>query len=148
MGEYTIKRIERFKDEHKWLSNFAACAIELGGVEYPSVEHAYMSAKSDKKEWKIFCATEPKAGKVKRASKGIVLVDNWFNIRVQVMTMCLIQKFSQEPYRSKLIETAGIELIEGNTWGDDFWGFDINRKRGRNILGNTIMFIREELINA
>ena len=69
--------IEHFKsDEYSWLSNFAPCKIILDGIEYASVEHAYISTKSDNQEWKIFCKNEPKAGKVKRASSDITLVNH------------------------------------------------------------------------
>ena len=37
--------IKEFKGDYRWLSNFTPCKIELDGFIYPSVEHAYMSAK-------------------------------------------------------------------------------------------------------
>ena len=38
--------IKEFRGEYAWLSNFASVPITLDGIQYPSVEHAYMSAKS------------------------------------------------------------------------------------------------------
>lgn len=46
--------IREFQGEYRWLSNFAPVLIKLDGI-YPSVEHAYMSAKSDDMKWKLFC---------------------------------------------------------------------------------------------
>ncbi len=42
--------IEAFTDEYKWLSNFYPCDIEIGRKIYPTVQHAYMSAKCNDKE--------------------------------------------------------------------------------------------------
>ena len=47
--------IVQFRDEFAWLSNFTPAKIKLYGFNYPSVEHAFMSAKSDDLEWKKFC---------------------------------------------------------------------------------------------
>ena len=69
-------------------------------------------------------------------------------IRVDVMRQLLEQKFEQEPYRSLLLETGHIYLIEGNTWGDTFWGVDLETGEGTNVLGNLIMEIRRALTNA
>jgi predicted NAD-dependent protein-ADP-ribosyltransferase YbiA (DUF1768 family) len=38
-----------------------------------------------------------------------------------------------------------MELIEGNYWGDIFWGIDMNLDEGQNILGRLIMKIRKEI---
>ena len=48
--------VESFRGEHRYLSNFQAVKIIFEGIEYPSTEHAYMSAKSDSMEWKSKCA--------------------------------------------------------------------------------------------
>lgn len=48
--------IREFQKEYRWLSNFAPVAVRYKGITYPSVEHAYMSAKSEEKSWKKFCA--------------------------------------------------------------------------------------------
>lgn len=48
--------ISEFQGNFRWLSNFAPCKIILDGIEYPSVEHAYMSAKSSERSWKLFCS--------------------------------------------------------------------------------------------
>ena len=44
--------ILEFQGEYRWLSNFSPCEIILDGITYKSVEHAYMSAKSENEEWK------------------------------------------------------------------------------------------------
>jgi ribA/ribD-fused uncharacterized protein len=138
--------IGEFKNEYRWLSNFAPCCIILDNAEYQSVEHAYMSAKSDDKEWKHFCQTEQKASSVKKASADISLIDDWTSKRVEIMNQCLCQKYAQDPYKSLLIATQAEYLQEGNNWEDKFWGVCLETNEGENILGKLIMEIRARLI--
>lgn len=138
--------ISEFQGEYRWLSNFYPCTIILEGIKYPSVEHAYMSRKSDSELWKDFCSTTISPEEVKKASRRISLIPGWEGIRVEVMRECLIQKYSREPLRSKLVVTGSQILQEGNWWGDRFWGVDIKTGVGENNLGKLIMEIRERLI--
>ena len=141
-----MNKITEFKDEYRWLSNFSPVSIELDEIEYPSVEHAYMSAKSDNEYWKNYCSNKNNtAGEVKRASKTIILVDNWDEIKLSIMEECLMQKFTQEPYMTNLINTKNVEIEEGNRWGDKFWGICLKTNVGENNLGKLIMKIRKEL---
>ncbi|MBK7407433.1 MAG: NADAR family protein [Saprospirales bacterium] len=138
--------IAMFKGQYKWLSNFTLCEINYQGTRYASVEHAYMSAKSDDPEWKEQCADpDIKPGKIKYMSREITLLENWHDIRVEVMRECLEQKFTQEPFRTWLLETGDEYLQEGNYWGDSFWGFDMETRQGENLLGKLIMEIRDRL---
>ncbi len=138
--------ISEFQNEYRWLSNFAPVCIVLDGVEYPSVEHAYMSAKSDVAVWKAFCAsTEIPPKWVKRMSGLIQINPNWEFLKLDVMKACLTQKYNTEPFRTKLIATGDEYIQEGNTWGDTHWGFCLETNTGENILGRLIMEIRKIL---
>ena len=138
--------ITEFQNEYRWLSNFAPVKIKLDGLEFPSVEHAYMSAKSDDVEWKKFCSNQNnKAGDVKRQSRNITLKKDWNEIKLKVMKECVNQKFSQEPYRTKLLETGTQHIQEGNRWNDKFWGVCLKTNKGENHLGRLIMDVRSAL---
>lgn len=139
--------ITEFQGEYRWLSNFWPARVELDGMTYPSVEHAYMAAKSPAPEWRHFCASTAHPGVVKRASRDIVLVQGWDGLKISVMAALLRQKFATEPMRSKLIATGSAHLQEGNRWGDRFWGVDLrlDPPRGQNVLGQLLMQIRSEL---
>ena len=137
--------IIEFKNEFRWLSNFVEVEIEYEGKRYKSVEHAYQSAKSMDREWKKFCASDVSPGKVKRASRRIEIRDDWEAIKKSVMKNLLIKKFSDERYRSLLLTTGDTYIIEGNTWGDTFWGVDLYSGEGENILGLMIMEIRSSM---
>jgi len=138
--------IKEFQGSYRWLSNFAPVKIILENIEYQSVEHAYMSAKSDDKDWKIFCSNiQNTAGDVKRRSKTIKLKEDWNNIKLEIMFECLKQKFSQEPYKTKLLETKNDYIQEGNNWNDKFWGVCLKTNKGENNLGKLIMKIRDNV---
>ena len=96
--------IKEFQGEYRWLSNFYFCRIVLDGVEYPSVEHAFMSAKSDDENWKEFCSDPRNSPSiVKKEGKKVKLIENWDNIKFNIMKECLIQKFNQEPFKSNFL---------------------------------------------
>ena len=131
-----------FKDEFRWLSNFTECKVEFDGDIYSSVEHAYQAAKTfDLAKRKLI--RESTAGKAKQIGKTIELVPDWEQIKLEVMRDLLMQKFSQEPFRSQLIATGDCFIEETNWWGDVFWGVCCGK--GLNHLGRMIMDIRADL---
>lgn len=139
-------KISRFDGEYRWLSNFAPVSIYINNFNYPSVEHAYMSCKSDSVLWKIYCSSSANPPSyVKRESFKQKLVDDWDNIKSDVMLNCLRKKFSDPHYSELLLSTGDVELEEGNWWGDDFWGICLKKGTGRNVLGKLIMRVRDEL---
>ena len=141
--------ITEFKGAYSWLSNFAPCAISYKERMYASVEHAYISAKSDDEEWKAFCADSNNSpGKVKRKSKKVVLREDWNLIKVAIMKELVEKKYAQAPYQQLLLDTGNCYIQEGNWWGDIFWRVDLTTNKGANKLGLLIMEIRKELQKA
>lgn len=137
----TRSPIKGFFGEYRWLSNFAPCSIVYDGIEYPSVEHAYVAAKTVDVNARIELQSCT-SGQAKRIGRTLQLRIHWEQLKVPLMRQFLIQKFTQEPYRSLLIETQGRYLEETNTWNDRFWGVC---GTGQNMLGSLIMDIRDSL---
>lgn len=135
--------ITRFRDNYRFLSNFWLVDIELDGIIYPSVEHAYQASKTlDKKQReKLLDMT---AGQAKRYGRKVSIRPDWETIKLKVMEDLVRQKFTISGYlKTMLLETGNEELIEGNPWRDTFWG--VCNGIGNNHLGKIIMNIREEL---
>jgi hypothetical protein len=110
--------------------------------EYPSVEHAYQAQKTlDRKLRKCFLTGN--AGQAKRNGQRIELRKDWYDVSLNIMENLLKQKFSDNDLKQKLIETSDEELIEGNWWGDTFWG--VCNGIGENHLGKLLMKVRGEL---
>lgn len=140
--------IRHFADRYRWLSNFAEVTVVFDGLIFPSVEHAYVSAKCDDPKFKMECSQGNfTAGQIKRKGRKVALTPRWNEkMKIYVMTHLLIQKFHKEPYRTYLINTGEQHIQEGNTWGDTFWGVELHSGNGCNHLGKIIMEIRNELI--
>lgn len=134
--------IKEFQGEFRWLSNFSPVDVRLYGELYKSVEHAYQSAKSSDPLWKHYCQIETSPGLIKKQSKNINIRSDWHNVKVDIMRQLLIQKFSSDPYMSKLLHTGYEYIQEGNMWNDKFWGVCLKTGEGLNILGKLIMDIR------
>lgn len=138
--------ILQFTGEYRWLSNFEPVQVTIGGRHFPSVEHAYMSCKSDDPNWIADCMNPAHSpGKIKRMSRAIKIRSNWEDIKLEVMYQLLAQKFTQEPFKTKLIATGQVHISEGNKWNDTYWGIDFV-KGGQNNLGRLIMIIRDYII--
>jgi len=135
--------IDRFEGEHDFLSNFFPCRIEFEGKEYPTSEHAFQAAKTlDAAEReKIRLAKKP--GGAKALGKRVALRRNWNFERTAWMETVLRIKFSDPALRERLRATGTAELVEGNTWGDKFWG--VSGGQGENRLGRILMKLRAEL---
>lgn len=88
-------------------------------------------------------------GKAKRAGRNVTLRPDWEDAKLGVMERVLRQKFSQPEMSAKLLSTGNAVLIEGNNWGDMFWGCIWNNERklwvGENHLGVLLMNLREEV---
>ena len=135
--------IESFDGKYRWLSNFWLCPVARSGYIYPSTENAYQSAKVSK-----FIGENPflTCSPAKAKEYGQKMLDrmSWDSVKVDVMRGVLKQKFREGSYLGeKLIDTDNVSIIQGNTWGDKFWG--VCDGEGRNMLGFLIMQIRSEL---
>lgn len=138
------KMINEFQGEYRWLSNFWPVEVRYGTDVFPSVEHAYQAAKNpaDEKHYND-CLAAKTAGEAKKLGKKTKLRDDWEQIKLLVMEGLLRDKFSHPELAEKLKATGDQELIEGNYWGDTFWG--VCRGNGENNLGKLLMKIRNEL---
>jgi ribA/ribD-fused uncharacterized protein len=139
----TQNSILQFQGEYRWLSNFWPASVEYDGEVYSSVECAYQAAKTlDLEKRKLIQAQT--AGMAKKIGKGLIVRKDWNEIKIGVMLALLRQKFLNDPkLGERLLATGDRELIEGNWWGDTFWG--VCRGFGENRLGKLIMSVREEL---
>jgi len=139
--------IDSFSEEYAFLSNFAyvrrGIVLPFDSSIYPSVEHAYQAAKTLNMTQRVEICNAKSAGMAKRLGKNVVIRPDWDNIKIDLITDLLCQKFSKEPFRSKLLSTGNATLIEVNTWGDCFWG--VCDGIGENNLGQILMLIREGL---
>lgn len=137
------KQIASFQGEYRFLSNFYPSEVELDGMVYPTIEHAFQAAKTLNLDMRESIRQASTPGKAKRLGRIAPLRADWLGVRLDVKYGLVKQKFSKEPLRTKLLNTGDAELIEGNWWGDTFWGVCMGK--GENNLGKILMRVREEL---
>lgn len=117
----------------------------MRGVVYPSSEHAYVAAKTTNQIQKLSIAETESAAEVKRIGKSIELRPDWKSVKVFIMKCIVEAKFDQNHDLMKMLqETRSYELIEGNNWGDKFWG-ESPLGNGRNELGKILMSVRDDI---
>lgn len=132
-----MKRIEEFQGEYRFLSNFY---IEPDGTH---VEGEYQAAKTWPLDTRLLGMTP---GKAKAAGRKAPLRKDWEDIKEAVMLSLVLRKFSDHSeLRRQLQATSPAILVEGNTWGDTFWG--VCRGEGLNRLGKILMLVRYILAN-
>ena len=140
-----------FSGTYRFLSNFYPAPLHitdellLPGESplWPSTEHAYQAFKSKDPEFRKSVRAGT-AGEAKKLGRRAVLRPGWEQIKVPLMVYLALAKFTQhEDLRQQLLATGDIELVEGNTWGDRFWG--VCDGQGSNMLGRTLMLVRTVL---
>jgi len=138
--------ITSFTGRFRFLSNFWLVEIEWEGLAYRSVEHAYQATKTDSLKEKIYLQSLETPGEVKRASKGLSIKSGWDAIKYDIMWALLLRKFSgdDDGLQEQLLGTGQSKLIEGNTWGDTYWG--VCNRKGENRLGIALMEVRQHLL--
>lgn len=138
--------ITSFDGEYRFLSNFfpAPFTFFLDGErsEYKTSEHAFQALKTlipEKRDWVRAASTPEEA---KKRGHQVPLRSDWETLKIPLMKALLVQKFRQNPeLEGKLLATGDAELVEGNWWGDVFWG--ICKGKGKNHLGKLLCEVRK-----
>lgn len=130
-----------FTGPYRWLSNFWPAPLVYEDQFYPTVEHAYVAVRTLNRDVRKTIAELDTPGKAKRFGCDIILRHDWEMVKLTVMEDLLERKFAITQLRLLLQSTAPRRLIEGNTWGDTFWG--VCNGVGDNHLGELLMKIRD-----
>jgi ribA/ribD-fused uncharacterized protein len=143
--------IDRFVGQYEFLSNFAKSPISLlcvgvstpydhtyGEFVYETVEHYYQANKTRTSDRHLIRWAET-PGIAKRMGQKVQLRSDWEAKKLIVMRSALGQKFAPGSMMAeRLLETGNEDLVEGNNWGDTFWGVD-DKLGGENWLGWLLM---------
>lgn len=142
--------IPRFTGEHSFLSNFHESPIKIDQAKFPTGEHAFQACKSKaitqgayaRDGYIAGCIMAKTPGEAKKLGRSVKInLALWESIKVECMREVVWAKFTQnDDLRKQLLATGHAMLVEGNTWGDTFWGRC--EGKGSNILGVILMEIR------
>lgn len=139
--------ISEFRGKYYFLSNFYACDLLWEGQVWKTTEHVFQAMKTDSKSDREIIRKAPSPGVAKRLGRKVQLREDWEEEKDEVMYQIVLQKFKQnKDLRKALIATGDALLIEGNTWGDFYWG--MCRGEGQNKLGHILMRVRKEVKDA
>lgn len=151
------EKIDRFRGEYMFLSNFYNCRVTVpvrrgGGCKatltFENSEAAFQAYKWEGDIARMEPFTRMTAKEAKRSGRMMRLSPKelaaWERKKDDVMRDVLRAKFTQnKELARKLVDTGDAELVEGNTWGDRYWG--VCDGVGRNLLGTLLMELRDEL---
>lgn len=141
--------INRFIGEYEFLSNFYPCKFKHLEIKYNSVEHFYCAHKTKDRKLRMHIASIQHPGAAKKYARTIPLREDWEEVKLRVMECGIEYKFTPgSALAQSLMDTHPHELIEGNHWGDTFWGVDLKSGEGYNHLGKILMNKREKLIGG
>lgn len=154
--------ITEFKGTYAFLSSFAPIPVKLPWFhdwEAPTREHGFQAAKCA--DWQdmmhVLHAQTP--GEAKKRGRAVKMRAGWDGVKREVMLELALIQFRQPGPRTSLAATGDHVLVEGNTWGDTYWGairsaapalpswggpddqgFTLS---GHNWLGRVLMMVRD-----
>ena len=144
--------------ENRWLSNMWRLdnwVTTSLGIDVPTTEHGYVAEKFADPEVHRYITGLKRGIDAKEKGnellqQGAELSEGFHERKIEIMTGFIRQKFGRNfDLAAKLIDTGNEELVEGNYWGDRFWGVDpIGSHDGANNLGLILMKVRAELLTT
>lgn len=143
---YETIRFYKVNDKYGCFSNFSKNPFILNGIVYQTAEHYFQSQKFEgtELEKEIILAKTPMEAAILGRNKKNPLRNNWEEIKNNIMYDAVLGKFKQnEEIKNILLATGDSILIEA-TSNDYYWG-EGNLKNGKNMLGEILMKIRNEL---
>lgn len=126
--------------KNTFLSNFWECSVEYGGLRFNNSEAAFQAQKcADGFEQYRFVRLN--GAEAKALGKKVRIDENWEDEKWDIMFNIVEAKFNQNKDLARMLAATGDEeIIEGNTWGDTYWG--VCNGIGKNNLGKILMSVR------
>jgi len=123
-----------------WLRNDYRQDITVGGITYPTLEHAYQASKTKDRSLKRQISETDEVRAARRLGRENPQGDDFD--REKAMEALLRLKFSDKALGEMLANTGSAPIVmEGY---DDFWGTG-NTSDGQNMMGEMLQTIRSEL---
>jgi len=147
-----------FSGQYRMLDNFYMHPMTVDGIQAASVEHFYQAAKAVYTDTYLAILRAPTPGDAKMLGRTCEMRPEWnvaipdhplkFLYKDMVMWKYIDHKFNNLVPGALLRSTGDAIIIEGNTWGDDYWG-QIEKggvMQGKNMLGKMLMMKRDLLV--
>ena len=136
-----MEKIDDFRGDYMFLSNFFEAPVTINGIKFRNNEAAFQAQKWPSHANEVANLT---ASEAKSLGRRVMLRPDWEQVKDVLMYRIVYAKFAQNSaLRERLLKTGDTELVEGNTWGDRYWG--VVDGYGENKLGKILMEVRGEL---
>ena len=133
--------ISEFRGKYYFLSNFYSSPVYYCGMTFQNAEAAFHSQKDPAR---IAEFTRLNPSEAKRLGRRVRLRRDWEEVKDGIMFAVVMAKFgSSQSLADALLATGNEKLVEGNTWGDRYWG--VCDGKGLNKLGDILERVRENL---
>lgn len=135
--------------ETEFLSNFYKCTVHLPNdpLVYPSAEHAYQASKTEYPKERQMVARCQSPSAARKAGQSVTQTRAFDDkAKIASMRQIIASKFDPDTHPelcALLVATGEETLIEGNSWGDTFFGR--SGGKGENWLGKLLMERRQQL---
>ena len=138
---YPLKQSDA-PDTRALRTNYPA-PVEVGGVTYPSVAHAYWALSTADPDARAAITAADLAHAARQLAAGAPRREGWEQARTAVMARLLRAKFAQHPDLARILLGTDDATILYNEFDSDFWGD--NAGSGRNWTGRLLELVRSEL---
>lgn len=133
--------ISEFRGKFYFLSNFYSSPVYYCGRTFRNAEAAFHSQKDPARAGEF---TRLNPSEAKRLGRRVRLRCDWEEVKDGIMFEVVMAKFGgSQALADALLATGDEKLVEGNTWGDRYWG--VCDGKGLNKLGGILERVRENL---
>ena len=141
-----VIKFYKVTDPFGCFSNFAPYPIESDGLIWPTSEHYFQAQKFAGTEFaeEIRRAKSPMIAARMGRDRSKPLRADWEQAKDEVMRRAVRAKFTQHARLREMLLATGAALIVEHTSNDSYWG-DGGDGQGRNMLGQILVSVREEL---
>ena len=134
------------KEEYGAFSNFSKHPFEVDGLVWPTSEHYFQAQKFHDKDYQEKIRTSQSAMIAARLgrSRKVPIRSDWEDAKDEIMYRAVLAKFqAYADLKELLLSTCEEEIVEKTT-RDYYWGCGTDGT-GKNMLGKTLMRVRNEL---
>lgn len=137
-----MESINSFTKDYQFLSNTYNSPVEIDGIKYTNAESAFWAQRvKDSRARNKFSRLSGNKARAKAIQAEPV--EDWDENINHYMERVLRSKFKDPKMMGLLSKTKGMNLINTNTYRDDYWG--VYMGKGKNVLGRLLMKIRDEV---
>lgn len=136
-----MKATAAFRGPMYFLSNMFECKVVVNNLMFSSSESAFQALKFKDRaiQEKFSKLNGPEA---KFLGRTIEARSDWDDVKLDIMKLVLIAKFTQNRQLGQLlVGTGDMPLVEENEWKDKYWGK--YKGEGENHLGILLEEVRE-----